>query len=341
MGWLFAGAVSLPLLASCGARTGLLPGERATKPDATGGMPAVEPEPDPTCVDLTLDYTTEPASVLLLIDRSGSMTEPFGFGTRWSVVRDALFDEERGLVTTLDGVANTGLAFYTSRDGFSGGTCPMLDASSLEFSNGKALRDAFDATFPEPEGDTPTGEAVSKATELLLAAAAPGPRYLVLVTDGEPDTCAVPDPQEGQPESLSAVAAAQQAGIPVFTVGVSTDIAGDHLQRLANAGAGRRLDAVWGRDDDAARPIQASDDPSELANQLVGTLADLRLCTLQLGYERAELDITQARVLLDGQRLSESNDFVFEGEKLTLLGPACAAVQGDANRLEVELPCAP
>ncbi len=329
-------------LSGCGGRTPLLLGDQAAQPDeqATGGTSPVDPPEEPElCVAESYDYTSEPASVLLLVDRSGSMTESFGAGTRWSVVRDALFDSERGLVPTMEGTARFGLSFYTSLDGFAGGTCPMLAQQVIELFNTETLAEAFDTTLPEPDGDTPTGEAIQASLSVLLAAP-PGPKYLVLLTDGEPDTCAVPDPQGGQDVSIAAAQAAFVAGVPVFTVGVSEDIQSEHLQQMANAGSGRRLAARYGHDDDAARPLRASDDPAELASQMVGALGDVRSCVIALEPAESDLDEGAARVTLDGRSLVAGRDFALRGWELELLGDACAEVQSDATTLVVEVPCA-
>jgi hypothetical protein len=98
--------------------------------------------------------------------------------------------------------------------------------------------------------DTPTGPAIEAVTDQLMAAEFDGPKYILLVTDGDPDTCAKPDPQCGQDESIAAVQRAYASGIGTFVVGIgdilSTAASGcfsgrcgtDHLQDLANAGQG-------------------------------------------------------------------------------------------------------
>jgi hypothetical protein len=150
----------------------------------------------------------------------------------------------------------------------------------------------------------------------------------------------VPDPQEGQPEALSAAQTAFGAGIRLSILGVSTDVAADHLQRMANAGAGKPLDLVWGRDSDAARPYQASDDPAELALQLQGILGDVRSCTVVLNGRVDDADRGQGSVVLDGNALQPGIDYRLLDERtLELAGAACEQVLSLASELSIVFPC--
>lgn len=336
-------------LVGCGARSELVPGDLesagaspvdagADAPeDADEPTPEPEPEPEPIrCDSPSFDYAAEPATVVLLVDRSGSMTEPFGSDTRWNVVRDALFRERDGLVPRLADTARFGLAFYTSLDGFSGGTCPMMDYTSPVLGDPDVLRQAFDSTSPLPNGDTPTGEALLDALDWLDQDDTPGPRYLVLITDGEPDTCLVPDPQNGHEEALQAAREAHDRGIEMYVVGVGSDVGESHLQQMANVAQGVRADAQWGEDTDAIEPIVASDEEDVLAGQIQGALGDVRTCTIALD-EDVDLEGTFV-VTLDGREVPDSEYRVVDGQ-LVLSGEACARVLGDAEKLDIEVPC--
>jgi nitric oxide reductase activation protein len=70
---------------------------------------------------------------------------------------------------------------------------------------------------------------VLEALDWLDTDDTPGPRYLVLITDGEPDTCSEPDPQNGQEQALQAAQEAHQRGIEMYVVGVSSDVGVSHL----------------------------------------------------------------------------------------------------------------
>lgn len=335
---------ALPLmLVACGARTELRSGTH----DGTGAVPgdgADDPEPDdepppdpPTrCNPLSFNYSASPATVVLLIDRSGSMNFGFGSDTRWNVVGDALFRETDGLVPRLGDAARFGLAFYTSLDGFLGGTCPMMDYTSPVLGDVDRLRQAFDGTFPLFDGDTPTGEAILEALDWLDEDNPTGPRYLVLITDGEPDTCAQPDPQNGQQEALQAAREAYDRGVEMYIVGVSSDVGESHLQQMANVAQGVRAGAQWGQDPDAVEPIVASEQDDVLASQIQGALGDVRTCTIALG-DAVDLE-GRFVVTLDGEEVPPS-EYAIEDRQLVLSGGACAQVLDDATTLDVQVPC--
>jgi hypothetical protein len=186
------------------------------------------------------------------------------------------------------------------------------------------------------DGDTPTGEAVLEALDWLDQDDTPGPRYLVLITDGEPDTCIVPDPQNGQEEALAAAGEAHERGIEMYVVGVSSDVGESHLQQMANVAQGVRANAQWGRDDEAIEPIVASDQDDVLARQIQGALGDVRTCTIALD-EDVDPEGTFV-VTLDGQAVPASEYMIADGQ-LVLSGNACAQVLDDARTLEIEVPC--
>lgn len=264
------------------------------------------------------------------------MTAQFGGDTRWNVVGDALFQEQDGLVARLVDSARFGLAFYTSFNGFAGGSCPMMDYTSPVLGDPDLLREVFDATVPLVDGDTPTGEAIHEALDWLDRDEAAGPRYLVLITDGEPDTCLQPDPQNGQELALEAARAAHERGIETYVVGVSSDVGETHLQEMTNVAQGVRASARWGQDDEAIEPIVASEQDDVLARQIQGALGDVRSCTIALD---ADVDLTGTFVVeLDGQTVPATDHAVMDGQ-LVLSGDTCARVLEDAKTLDVEVPC--
>ena len=324
------------VLVACGARTDLKPGAlEGTGADDDGVEPIDDPEPM-ACQSPSFDYSALPATVLLLLDRSGSMNEPFGSDTRWNVVHDALFRAQDGLVARLGDSARFGLAFYTSLNGFAGGTCPIMDYTSIVLGDPDLLSQAFDSTSPLLDGDTPTGEAVLEALDWLDQDATPGPRYLVLITDGEPDTCSQPDPQNGQQEALQAAREAHERGVEMYVVGVSLDVGVSHLQQMANVAQGVRANAKWGQDADAIEPIVAASQDDVLAAQIQGALGDVRTCTIVLD-QGVDLEGTFV-VTLDGREVPTSQ-YSIENGKLVLSGETCARVLDDAETLDVQVPC--
>src|SRR6185369_10166958 len=151
--------------------------------------------------------------------------------------------------------------------------------------------------------DTPTGPAVAQVVKEMLAFGHKGPQVLLLVTDGDADTCNVPDPQLGQPDAIAAVASAYALGIGFYVLGISSDISGDNLQQLANAGQGKRIDAKWGVDKDAAEPFQASSSVAGVTAQLEDILLRVPLCEVQLDRDVDLDEVMSGRVTVDGKPL--------------------------------------
>jgi hypothetical protein len=350
-------------VAGCGSRSGLLGDGLASDGQASDdGEPEVAavlpftplapptelpspPEPELTgCVDRRFSYDTLPPTVLLLIDQSASMDFRFGASTRWEVLRSAIVDPNDGLLSHLDSSVSFGLMLYTSLDGYAGGECPMLTESSLEVGNAATIRSLYLASEPLDNGDTPTPEAIDAAVARLTALGAAGPRYILLLTDGDPDTCAVPDPQNGGGEALAAAGRAYAAGITLRPIGISTEISRWRIQGLANAAAGKEPRLVWGQDADAERPLFASDDRGELAAQLTGVIGDVRSCVVELGDIVGAVRAGEGRLSLDGQPLTYQgvNGWRFrDDDTVEIRGESCDTILGEGHQLEVFFPCVP
>jgi hypothetical protein len=334
-----AAAAALLLTVMCGARTEIQAPVASEQADAGPNEAGSDPA---QCVDLRLGYEDIPATVMLLVDHSGSMNDAFGDGTRWSTLQRALFDPEQGVVSPLENTARFGMMLYTSFDGFEGGVCPVLTQASIALGNAEVIRAIFDDNPPIADSDTPTGESIQAAIGVLQAFTEAGPKHILLVTDGEPDTCAVPDPQGGEGDAIAAAQAAHATGIKLTILGVSNDIALSHLQRMANAGAGQPLELIYGVDPSAARPYQASDDAGELALQLQGILGYVRSCMVAMNADVNAETIESGVVEIDGQELlrdSPDGYRLLDGGTLELLGQACSEVLNDAAELVIRFSC--
>jgi hypothetical protein len=346
----FTLAMSASLLGGCGARTSLDFAETASIAPAlpaggsTNGSPtALPPSPKP-CESFSVDIANLRPTVMLLIDQSGSMASPYpersSPETRWSLVRQALFDAQRGVVKQFEHSVRFGVTFFTSHNGFSGGVCPLLSQVIAATDNYEALSALYDQL--RPDDDTPTGAALQKVIDGLQAHPTGGPQSILLVTDGDADTCEIPDPQEGQPDALSAAQRAFAAGIEVSVLGISHDIAQQNLQQLANAGRGRAVDAVWGVNPEAAQPFEAGDNVQGLTAQLSGILTQLSLCNVPLQRETSAAEASAGQVLLDGQPLhyGVSDGFtVTDPRHLSITGKACETLTAKGQHLTVRISC--
>ena len=333
-----AGLVTL----GCGSRSGL-EAWQTEPPEEIAATPLQAAPELAGCVDIRRSYASVPPAVMLLIDRSTSMGFPFGGDTRWNVLRDAIVTPDQGLLAALDQRARVGLMLYTGQGGFDNPSgCPVITQVATEFGNVARVRGAYLDAEPAFRGDTPTGESIERAAAELSLLEAGVPKYILLATDGEPDTCAQPKPSNGMPRAISAAQGAFAQGIRVYTVGVSEGIGADRVQQMANAGAGKDPALVYGVDDEAEEPLFANADPRALAAQLAGIIGDVRTCTIELGTEVGSERSLEGRLLLDGQVLENDarNGWTFVDEDtLSIRGAACDTILGEGQQLEVRFPC--
>lgn len=304
--------------------------------------PPKPPEPPCEAVEVTIDELRP--RVTLLVDQSGSMQ--FGYPerrspqSRWQLVRAALLDEKTGVVRALESSIQFGLSFYTSYNGFNGGACPVLSEVTSATGNYAAITKLYDSTYPAD--DTPTGAAIDAIVASSRASDHQGPDVLLLVTDGEADTCSVPDPQMGQAEAVAAAMRAHAAGLDFYVLGVSSDISAANLQQLANAGQGKPVDAIWGQSPDAAQPYQAASDAAGVTEQLRGILARVPLCEIELDRDVAMEELDAASVTLDGKPLEHGNADGFrrkDARHLSIVGKACDALREAGKQLRVRISC--
>ncbi len=174
---------------------------------------------------------TQPAEIVLVLDRSSSMRERFGDGnTKWAAVVPVL---DSTLMKT-SGLLHWGLKTFPE------GTenCLTTDAIAVPVAPGNynAVSGAISMSGPDGHG-TPLAPAVVKTTAYLKSLTSPNPKVMLVATDGLPNC---PD-RSGPADSVAAVKAAADANIRTFVIGVS--LAGDQkavqtLDMIAAAGNG-------------------------------------------------------------------------------------------------------
>ena len=285
------------------------------------------------CADQDVTFDVQTPTVVLLIDQSGSMTANFGNTSRWEAVRDALTDPVDGVVAQLASQVRFGLTLYTSFDGFDGGTCPVLTEVPPALDNYQAIADTF--AMNQPEEDTPTGESIEAVTQTLLADPWPDDKIIVLATDGEPDTCAVPDPQNGQAESIAAAQAAFNQGIKTFIIGVGNQVSQQHLQDMANAGQG-----VGPNDPDA--PYYQPANKAALVQAFEDIINGVRSCVLTLNGMIVQGMEESCTVTVNGMDVpfDDPNGWkVNSPSEIELVGQACDAIQEGTVEIDVVCTC--
>ena len=324
-------------------------GGNAGRPDAggggadAGGGDRADAAP---CAQVQVDLAPVTPTVMMLVDRSGTMTDPFGDAdSRWDALYGTLMDPSTGVVARLEGAVRFGLATYTARDsqndGQVEGACPRMNVVDPALDNYLAIEGVYGGLAPLDE--TPTGAAIDAVVPALTAVQAEGPKILVLATDGEPDTCARPNPNghaQARIAALLAVQAAHEAGIETYVVSVGGEAVGNpqaeqHMHELANAGVGLAPDA------DPAAPLYVALEPDQLVDAFDEIIGGARSCTFMLEGMVDEEHAAGGTVTLDGEELEYGSDWqLVDPRTIELVGAACDAVlAGGEHEVEAYFTC--
>lgn len=301
--------------------------------DGDGGLPDA-----PGCGNVAVNLHPVIPTVIILVDRSGSMDDPFGGMTRWEAMRNALVDPQDGVVAQLEEHVVFGAALYNSNGGNAGGTCPILKREPPGDNDYARISALMNDSQNDPAGDTPTAESIDGVVGdfPIPDPENPEPQILVLATDGDPDNCEDSNAHNDYSKALS-VTAVQNAfdlGIKTFALGIADEISPGHLQDLANAGVGEDIDT-------GTAPYYLAGSPDDLTDAFVEIITGARTCTFVI---EGNVDMSQAHlgiVLLNNVELVYGVDWTLTDEHtLELLGDACDTLLSDPDvTLVASFPC--
>lgn len=131
------------------------------------------------CQNADVNFVPRTPTVYVLVDRSSSMFESTDY---WGKLKTAVLP----VLSSLQAKVRFGFASYTG----SSAMCPQLDAVATIAENNYASIEAFYNGLGAPtKGETPTAAAIKSVRETLLADDSPGDRFILLVSDGNPDFC--------------------------------------------------------------------------------------------------------------------------------------------------------
>jgi hypothetical protein len=303
------------------------------------------------CQSVQVTPTFTVPNVMFLVDQSGSMVENFGGGLdRWEAAHSAI----TGIVSDLDSIVRFGLTTYTSDNGNSNLPCPRLPVAGnplaasprVDFglNSGSEIgnNSIYPSSYPsDAGGDTPTGDSIDALVSIIQADPPPaeGPTIIVLATDGEPDTCEQPNPQNGQAEAVSAAAAAHAVGLDLFILSVGDEVGAAHLQDMANVGVGLAEDGSEGN-----APYWVGNNPQELSDAFREIIGASISCEVQIDKPFDDVDkaCNEGDVRLNGTPLSCPDDWRVKpgvDNVIELLGSACDTFKSGSSTLTAEFPC--
>lgn len=212
--------------------------------DGLTGIDLGEAPPMMGCQQATRTFVPNIPTVFILVDRSSSMFDVNQQGTNaWGPLRTGVLQ----VIGDLQSEVRFGFGAFSGQ----GTTCPDMPMQSPAINNQPAIATLFNSLERSQYKDTPTVAAFTRAAQTLWAdTAVEGDKYILFVTDGEPDYCddgnslCPPDSVVGKLQQLAQgvdETGAQQAPIRTMVFGVNsplTTISPEVLQAFANAGSG-------------------------------------------------------------------------------------------------------
>jgi len=131
---------------------------------------------------------------------------------------------------------------FSAFTGHQGGTCPVMDTVAPALGNHDAIAAVYNGLArTDIKGETPTTMALNLVRDSLLADTTPGGKYVLFVTDGEPDFCSDGSPICPVDSVLHAIQSMYTQGIGTFIFGLTTtsnQVPPGGLQAWANGGRG-------------------------------------------------------------------------------------------------------
>lgn len=222
----------------------------------TGGPMTSKPEDFCNMVDFK--FEPKIPTVILLVDRSGSMYDCISTSgavepsctnladTTWTKLKEGILP----VVQQLQATVRFGFNTITGSNPSSGGTCPVPTPVAPKLNNYDPIATLYNSLPAAPNStqsgtkwETPTRQLLEAVGTELAGDTAPGDKYILFVTDGEPDYCGdgnslcPPDSVVWQLQKLKT-----EKNITTIVFGLKATIAQDLpvgvLEAFANAGAG-------------------------------------------------------------------------------------------------------
>ena len=337
------------------------------------------------CNELKIEPMPVVPTVLILVDNSSSMFDGQTMPTPWNLLYTTLMAETGAIKSLQDKVRFGFTSFKGNMVAQMNETDPLCaDLTHVDYAlnNFDAINTEYKKLgtewMPGVKWETPTGHALARAaTELAaLQTDPPGPKNILLVTDGNPNTCQVVDPQCGQDLSIKAVQDAYALGIKTFVIGIGEVIQGnvgcepqwgrcgpDHLQDIANAGLGlaveappetfvyqscadrygRVLQGVYTPDAGGDAKYYTATSQAELTTAIQGLLNSVLSCTVEMNA-RVTGNAALGQVEVNGASVAyqDPNGWQLEADtfSVTLNGSACESFKTTGN-LHIAFPCDP
>ena len=306
-----------------------------------GGSP---PTADANCGEQTSNTTKLPTDVLLVLDKSGSMSESIAddcccsssctnttgastcSGTsncteRWPALTSAV----DATISGATGI-NWGLKLFSSPSQSS--SCGVTQGAEVAVGSNSATAIQTSIANVSPSGNTPTARAVTAARAYLQTVTDQNAKVILLATDGEPNCKSGSSSTTSDVDgTIAAIDAALTAGYKVYVIGIGPSVG--NLDNFAVAGG-----------TDHYYPATSA---ADLANALAAISVAVSSCTFSMSQPPPNPD--NVAVYLDGALvpMSATNGWAFGATAQTVIlnGAPCEQItSGAASKVQVLFGCA-
>ena len=282
-------------------------------------------------VQLDLSVAHIPPSILLVVDRSGSMLD------KWSQTKNAV----GAVLADLPPDAESGLLLYPSNK-----SCSVANGPQVPFGAGQANAIVEAMTSAGTGGSTPMGRAMKEARIYLETAAGTANTTVVLAADGKPsDTCLMDCTDCDCTDNATCLWCADlidctyrevrrevellaDLGIQTFVIGYAGGFgASGFLEDLAHLG---------GTADVGASPFYDAADGSALGAALSEITANLDACSAKVDTPKGFLSVS---VKVNGQSTDDAEWNLDADGTLHLFGDACTGAAAPGGTVDVHFQC--
>jgi hypothetical protein len=188
------------------------------------------------------DFVPKVPTVMLLVDRSGTMFDQQG--NPWNTLRDGVLP----VVKDLNEQVRFGFISVTGEQ--QAGMCPLLDEVAPADQNYEAVAAKYMSLMRPTKGESPGMLGLSQAYDVLSKDMTPGDKYILFVTDGEQDYCGDGNHLCPTDSVVYWLQKLKALNVTTMVFGLPLSQSGDQLsygailQAFANAGAGQPVTAV-------------------------------------------------------------------------------------------------
>lgn len=298
--------------------------------DAGGGV-----TPDANCGSKTQSAKMIPPDIMLVMDRSLSMTNDVtdkqcaggngmngncGASSKWQIVLPVI----NQVVTSTNATVNWGM-FYLGDEAAQCGvaTAPIVPVAAM---NAAAVTTSLTGNQFNGQTGTPTRRVIEGSVSYLMGLTDPNPKYMLLVTDGQPNcatTAATSLQMDDSAGTQQAVADALAAGIPTFVVGIGNTNAVTSLNQIAVAGGKPQTGG--------SSSYYQVNDATALSTALGTIVGQAASCTFNIGAAPDGTTVDGLGVFGDGAPITmdASDGWSFKNGDMTTIiinGPTCDRV---------------